>query len=799
MRLTLRTLLAWRDKLLPAEFQQEFDEKIGSHKAARDIAEQIEKLLGNAELPAPTLAGKGLATSASSVAEFLDNALPSDQLETFESNCIESSMQLGEVAECHTLLAGLSSNPELTAELNEAECQRVGKLVRAHLTELADETGPSVELANARSMRAEFDAIKAEEAATPSSATPPTPARRQTRLATLAAVLAVVLLMVLVGVLGLQLFRSGMAPPPVAGVPQADQPDPAVVAVDEVDEQVTNQTAEHAAGQASQPARPPEGAAPSSSLAETASNTAVMPQPTEIPTGTPVETTAETPAPGETVASQPGTPTGEPARTTPGSAEAGSGQPPPPSSLANRPQVPQGTAMAIGGSVASGPQTIVPEAAIPAANAGGTANAGGAGEEAVPPPPRLGQFLNDDRIGTGVVLHRNRGSNRDEFDGWQGLSAHSLLEGYEDIIVPPGMSPVFEIGGVTVRMRPLTHAIFKFDEAGERRIQLLAGSLIVRSTNEAATLGLTAGGLSGLVQSGLTGQVAVEVTRVPETLLAARQGRQQLVARILPLEQPLEWLQTQAGGLAAARPLRGLDEKASLAAGEQLLWVADNPLAASRETLERLPDWVNPQVAFEDYEKAACEALASTVEADGPLYKALLELADHSRIENRMIATETLALLGEYDPLVALLSELPPEGLGRRRWEAFEAKTVPLALADESLARLLEQVLRERLPQDRGEIAIKLARRTLPAESLAGLTSQLITLLEDEQPLLRRYAIQWLEELYDLSDSDRLRYRVDWPAQERKEGADWWRNRFEKERLTPRTAGMQSPTSENGR
>ena len=766
MKLTLRTLLAWRDRLLPAEIQQDFDEKVHSHEAARGIIEQIEQLLNNPELLAPGLEEKGLAASASSVAAFLDNALPSDQLGRFESNCINSSRHLGEVAECHQLLAGLNSHPELTTELTDAECQRVGKLIRAHLSELADKNGPSVELANARAMRAEIDAVKDTETPTHSSA--PAQVRWQARLATLAAVLAVTVLLFLTVILGMQLFRDRTEPPAFAATPPTIKPDPATLVADDSADELTAEPVVESASF-------PEGADPSATPTESVGDAVAVPQPSE-------------PARPRQVVSA-----GEPAGNEPALVEAGATSPPLPASLANRPQVPQGTAMAIAGPTASMPQTIVPEAPLPDAAVGATQ------QKTAPPPPRLGQFLNDDRIGAGVVLHRNRAINHQEFDGWQGLSANSLLGGYEDIVVPPGLSPVFEIGGVTVRMRPLTHAIFKFDDAGQRRIQLLAGSLIVRSTNEAATLGLTAGNLSGVVQSGLTGQVAVEVTRVPNTLLAARQGRQDLVARIFPLEQPTEWLQTQAGGLAAARPLRGLDETTSLAASEQLFWTADNPLLASREVLETLPAWANPQFTFGAYEKAPCEALAAAVKADGSLHKALLELADHPRIENRMIATETLAMLGYYDPLISLLSELPPDGLGKRRWEEFEARSIPLALAEESLARLLEKVLRERLPNDRGDIAMKLARRALPAESLAGLTNQLIDLLEDEQPLLRRYAIQWLEEIYELSDSDRLQYRVDWPFTELKEGADWWRKQLERGRLTTRATDMKSPTSANDR
>lgn len=770
MRLTLRTLLAWRDKLLPAEIQQDFDEKVRTEKFAQEIVVQIERLLANSELLAPGLDMKGLAASASSVAAFLDNTLPSNQLETFESNCISSSVHLGEVAECHQLLAWLNSHPKLTAELTDAECQRVGKIIRAHLTEQTDNTGRSVELANARAMRVEIDANKGSEDSAQSLNSALNQVQRQPVLATLAAVLAVTLLLFLVVILGMQLFRSSPETTTIAATPSTLLVDPVPVVADDSTDEINVESVV-------KPSLTSEATNSAALPAETGGNSLAVPQSNRVAEVTP---------------SNPVVTASEPSENKPALVEPETSQPPPSVSLANRPQVPQGTAMAIATPVDSKPGAIVP---------GGlstTKPVESAQQNMSPPPPRLGQFLNDDRIGAGVVLHRNRDRSLQEFDGWKGLSANSMLEGYEDIIVPPGLSPVFEIGGVTVRMRPLTHAIFKFDDAGQRRIQLLAGSLIVRSTNEAVTLGLTAGSLSGVLQSGLTGQVAVELTQVPETLLAARQGRQQLVARIIPLEQPLEWLQTQAGGLLAARPLRGIDEKALLAAGEQLQWSANDPLVASRETLEDLPAWADQQLDFERYEKAPCEALAAVVKADGPLQKSLLELADHSRIENRMIAAETLALLGHYDPLVALLNQLPPDGLGSRKWEVFEAGTVPLALAEESRARLLEKVFRDRLSGDRGDIAMKLARRDLPADSPADLASQLIQLLQDQQPLLRRYAIQWLEEIYELSDSDRLKYRFDWPAKELESGAGWWRNQLERGRLIPRVAHTNALKSENG-
>lgn len=452
-------------------------------------------------------------------------------------------------------------------------------------------------------------------------------------------------------------------------------------------------------------------------------------------------------------------------------------------SLANRPQVPQGTAMAIGG-----PAIITPEAPLPEPE--GTAPPG----ESTDPP--LGFFESDGQIGRGVVLHRNRMSDRTDLDGWLCLpSDSSLAVGDEELMVPPGFNPVFDIGGVTVRMWPGTHAMVKFDHAGEPRIQLLAGRFVARSANENSRLGLTVKGLSGVLRSGLAGGVAVEVTHQPETTLAARQGSQILMVRILPLQQSASWEQTQAGGLTpAARPLRGIPETATLAPLEGLVWSAAEPRAATLEQRESAPAWISSEAAFMATEKSAREALVAAVDGDRPLQQALLELADQPRIENRMIASETLALLSHYGSLVDLLGELPPTGLGERKWDAFEARTIPAALADEGLAVILEKAFRDRLPPGRGEVAFRLASRTVAAESPTALTAQLIDLLEDDQPILRRYALQWLGEMYQVSDADRLRYRVDRPAKERQEGADWWRKQLEKGQLTPRVAAA-APTS----
>ena len=758
MKLTLRTLLAWRDRVLPEQDHNELDQKVAATELAQKLEQKIREVLAKTELPAAQVHGRGLAASANSVAEFLDNALDPELLGPFEKNCVDSDVQLCEVAECHHLLAGMTGQPELTTDLNEEERRRLGEAIKRHSEQLAAETEHAIDVANARAVRAELDAIGQGEV--DSDRQPQTP-RRRSRGAVVAATVAVALLLLLVVILGVQLARSGRANreqqlaarPPVEAVVPAVVAEPPADVVDEI-------APAAAAGGADEPAAAPVAVNAQPPVAQT--------EPTEQP---------------EMVAA-----TTNPAEAAPPPAEV----PPPPAvgSMANRPQVPQGTAMAI---AATSPPAMTPQPAASPSVAVPAAVAPTAITEAFPEAeaslPVLGFLDNDAIVGSGFVLHRTPATDPAELDGWQCLSAGSQLSVQDEVIVPPGLSPGFSIGSVQVQMRPRTHAILKIDSAGMPRIELLAGSLTIRSSEPAAQLGLAAGSLNGVILSGLSGGVAVDVTRLHNGELAARQTAQALVARLVPLTQPITWRQTQASGLPPRVLLRGLDAEAVLQPLELLEWTETQPLTATRQAMNELADWATPLRRISSLEKDASEALVETVTKGEPLLKSLIELSVDRRIENRMVAVETLALVGRYDELVELLRESPPTGPSAGLWEQLEGQTVPLALSDPTLARVLEKAFRDHLDATQALTAIGLARRNLPAASADDRTRQLIDLLENDELMLRRYAYAWLCERFQLEPSELIQYRADWPAEQRRDGADWWRKRLEKGLLLPRQPG----------
>ena len=207
MRLTVRTLLAWRDHVLSEEDQRDLDEKVLSHDAAREIEKRIERVLGNLDLPSPRVDAAGLSASANSMAEFLDNTLPEECLSAFESNCIESDVQLCEAAECHQLLSEMLGQQELMMELGDDEGQKLFELTSRKASLLTGHTGHAAGIENARAIRAELDDLTLDTDSEES--TNVVHAFEKKRMfAPLAIIVAITLLFLLVGIFGVQLFRT---------------------------------------------------------------------------------------------------------------------------------------------------------------------------------------------------------------------------------------------------------------------------------------------------------------------------------------------------------------------------------------------------------------------------------------------------------------------------------------------------------------------------------------------------------------------------------------------------------------
>jgi hypothetical protein len=111
MRLTLRTLLAYLDDVLDPGDKEELAQKIESSEFAEDLVHRTRDTVRRLRLSAPQVVGTGTGLDPNSVAEYLDNVMPPDQVGDYERICLESDVHLAEAAACHHVLTMILGSP----------------------------------------------------------------------------------------------------------------------------------------------------------------------------------------------------------------------------------------------------------------------------------------------------------------------------------------------------------------------------------------------------------------------------------------------------------------------------------------------------------------------------------------------------------------------------------------------------------------------------------------------------------------------------------------------------------------
>jgi hypothetical protein len=111
LRLTLRTLLAYLDDTLEPTQARDIGKKVAESDYAQEMVERIKKVTRRRRISAPPVEGDDHSLDPNTIAEYLDNVLPADDVAELEHAALDQDVRLAEVSACHQILTLVLGEP----------------------------------------------------------------------------------------------------------------------------------------------------------------------------------------------------------------------------------------------------------------------------------------------------------------------------------------------------------------------------------------------------------------------------------------------------------------------------------------------------------------------------------------------------------------------------------------------------------------------------------------------------------------------------------------------------------------
>ena len=779
-------MLAHLDGILEPDDDAEIRQKIADSEFATTLMHRVENVMRQPRLRAPVVAGKGVASDANAVAEYLDNTLQDERVAEFEKACLESDTNLAEVGAAHQILTLVLGQP---VDIDAAARERM-----YHLPAVAEEQIARVEPPHQRRERPTVpDYLREPD--------------RKSRLwpaigVVVAAAVVFVAILAAVGSLDPWLQRLGLITPPdeIADAERAaDRLDggepvdvfPGVPMSDDLDAGKPGDT--EPPGEVDEPGDVPEDAVPTV-IDQPEPGETVGPEPGAIEP--PVDTLPVEPQPGP---SRPEGPNGDTDLAEPGTdvengaapgasevavREPGTGAEPPdpfptdaepPEDIPVAP-VPDGGATPGEPGTPETPGLLAPpvvdaeprqpgigqieppeaDVEVRPGEPGSTDVAEDGGASTAEPAERetLGRFISERQL-----LIR-----LDPEDGaWHRLPMQAALPTGEPILALPTFRPVLALKtGVSVQLIGGTRlAVVPGNGGSVPTLQVDFGRLAMHTFGKAgAKCRVSAGERSGLLtfEEDDAG-AALHVHRANRPGVDPATEPAPMVIELWATRGRIVWQDGDEStpALEMTAPARVIIREDS----EELV-----PLAGVE-----LPDWrTEDETRWLD--RRASPQLAEAIEPDRPAGIALRELADgHRQREVRWLAVRSLGYLGDFEAMVGVLDKEESKAV----WPDYIEQLGRAVDRSPRLAAAVQQALKKQYPPEDAELIYRMLWGYTPDQLAKGDAKKLVDLLDSERLAIRVLAFWNLKEITGLG----LFYRPEHSATQRQQSVSRWRDRLE--------------------